>query len=69
MTRDEARKALDEAMAQRLDHMFQILADTFAGNPNAVESAKKHFSDGVGFSLEAYGFAAGVIDDKFKGQA
>lgn len=66
MNRDAAHKALDEAFAERLKHMFQILADSFAGSTNAITAAKQHFNEGVGFSREAFAHATSVIDEQFK---
>lgn len=65
MTREQALKALDDAFAVRIDHMFQNLADTFAGSKNAIEVAEKHFADGMKFSVKAFAFAQTVIEQNF----
>jgi hypothetical protein len=66
MNRESARKALDDALEERLKHMFQILADSFLGSTNAIATAKQNFNHGVGCSLEALAYADSVIDENFK---
>lgn len=64
----DALKALDDAFATRVDHMFQILADSYAGSPAALTAAQKHFSDGIAISIGALAFASSVIEQNFKEQ-
>jgi len=65
MKRDVALKALDDAFATRIDHMFQNLADSYAGSPNAKAAAQKHFADGLVFTRDALAFAEEKIGETF----
>lgn len=65
MTRTDALKAINDAMAERLMREFDVLADGFEGSDNAREAAKKTFLRGVDLHVEALAFAAEVIAEKF----
>lgn len=66
MKRGELLDDLKEAVRSRIDHMFQNLADTYAGSPSAIETAEKHFRDGLGFTRRAAEFAAEEINKQFE---
>lgn len=66
MTRDDALKALQDALAERLMIEFNTLADGFMGSPNAKQNAKSTFEHGVDVHVEALAFATGVINAKFQ---
>lgn len=61
MSIEEDLDDLREARRSRMDHMFNVLADSYAGSPNAIAAAKQHFRDGLRFTREATAFAAAEI--------
>lgn len=66
MTCDEALKALNDALSDRIGVEYDHLADGYMGSANAKAAAQTTFGRGLGLHIEAYVFAASVIRDKFK---
>lgn len=61
-----ALAALDDAFADRIKLEYDNLANGFMGSPSAKEAAKATFIKGVGVHVDAFTFAAGIINDTFK---
>lgn len=68
MTRDEALKALDDALSDRIGVEYDHLADGYMGSANARVAAQATFGRGLGLHIEAYAFAVEVITKKFEGE-
>ena len=66
MSREEELEDLRAARRTRMDHMFNILADSYAGSPKALEVAQKNFRDGLRFTRDAATFAEHEINNLFK---
>jgi hypothetical protein len=66
MKRADVLKALDDAFADRLNRMFQNLADSFEGTTKAKATAHENFARGIGDGVAALNFAVGVINEHFK---
>lgn len=66
MTRADALKAINEAMADRLKLEFYNLANGYEGATNAKAAARTTFVSGVGIHRDALAFATSVINEKFE---
>ena len=65
MKRADARKAIEDKLADRLGLMFALLADGFEGSRSDCDKAKQRFANGIGLLLQAETFALDCIAEKF----
>jgi hypothetical protein len=63
MKRADAQKAIDEAFAEGLKHLFVVLVQNLQGE--ARRDAENHFMAGIAFHDEAHAKASTAIDRIF----
>jgi hypothetical protein len=65
MKRAAAIEAIGARAAERVELMFNFLADGFEGTSHDRELAEKRFVDGLALLTQAEAFAIDVISKKF----